>query len=982
MEMRQPLLDVEAAGGEPQRDEYKGAGEKGYEDGHSLSGNLRNGLSSPDLLESSDVEWSAMPNLDLFFTRVYSYYEEKGFWVAVAARVSNLVALGFTAAFSGFLLLWVDWGALNADCLRQDSCDILDVAILRHPLQHGAPLWSAARVLYLALLAVYWVWNLVHLAVDVRALAEVRHFCNQRLGLSERAVQTVSWPDVTRRIVEVQQHMKLCVKRNLTEHDIVSRIMRKDNYLIGMLNKGVLALHVPILGSRRFMLTKTLEWNLRWGLLDHMLDDRTFTLRPDFVSHPDHLARRFRHMAVANMALSPFLFVFLAIHFFLRNAEQLYHHPSSVGARRWSPLAFWRLREFNELPHFIDHRLSASHAAAEKYIGQFPNPLLSHVARLVAFIAGSFAALALGAAMVEDFLLERRLAGRTLVWWAAALGVVLAISRAFIVDDAAVAFHPELAMLEVVAHTHHLPRHWRGRAHTREVQGAFQALFPFKAILLAEEMLSVLLTPFVLYFSLPACADDIVAFVRDNTTHVDGLGDVCSLAGFDLRRHGNPRYGSPVDCPKAARSRQGKMEKSLLSFATTYPGWDPGAAAKQLLGALRAPHPPPGAANAAAAGGSQWRDGVTAYQPHYPFTKHLSESLNNTGRTQLLPPDRRSAAVGGRANGHEAVGAHMRHRRSIFASSSDVASSQWGSPSLGGLPAGGASWVAAAAAVQAAGLGIEDRIAASQIMLQSFYEEHEDAALAAAAAEDAKFREQHRHHHSHRHQQRVPPQHQQPLATSSSADGAGTGNSASLSHSPQQEPPLHSPSPHGAQQLRRVPWGRGGVGSVGSAGSGGDQSSGPSGGTSERPGGRGGADLDLSSSGASTTPHQPPPQLMEPPDLFEPPSLMEPSSVMEPPILLEQVEPPSLVEAPRLHQEQWQHSPNRDWQTPSRTVNSGMQRWGGTSPSAAAGLARSSEMAFLGSSAGHTGGARGVEAGSGSGEASGGSGGHPATLPF
>ncbi len=61
-------------------------------------------------------------------------------------------------------------------------------------------------------------------------------------------------------------------------------------------------------------------------------------------------------MAVANMVLSPFLFVFLAIHFFLRNAEQLYHHPSSVGARRWSPLARWRLREFNELPHFIDHR--------------------------------------------------------------------------------------------------------------------------------------------------------------------------------------------------------------------------------------------------------------------------------------------------------------------------------------------------------------------------------------------------------------------------------------------------------------------------------------------------------------------------------------------------------------------------------------------------------------------------------------------------
>lgn len=61
-----------------------------------------------------------------------------------------------------------------------------------------------------------------------------------------------------------------------------------------MLNKGVLALHVPLVGRRRLMLTKTLEWSLRWGLLDQMLDERTFTLRPDFVSRPDILARRFR----------------------------------------------------------------------------------------------------------------------------------------------------------------------------------------------------------------------------------------------------------------------------------------------------------------------------------------------------------------------------------------------------------------------------------------------------------------------------------------------------------------------------------------------------------------------------------------------------------------------------------------------------------------------------------------------------------------
>jgi hypothetical protein len=53
--------------------------------------------------------------------------------------------------------------------------------------------------------------------------------------------------------------------RDLTEHDIVARIMRKENYLIGMLNKGVLALSMPVPGLRRhLLLTKTLEWNLYW----------------------------------------------------------------------------------------------------------------------------------------------------------------------------------------------------------------------------------------------------------------------------------------------------------------------------------------------------------------------------------------------------------------------------------------------------------------------------------------------------------------------------------------------------------------------------------------------------------------------------------------------------------------------------------------------------------------------------------------------
>ena len=61
-------------------------------------------------------------------------------------------------------------------------------------------------------------------------------------------------------------------------------------------------------------------------------------------------------MAVLNLLVAPFVLVFLLIYFFMRNAEKFYHQPSSAGARRWSALAAWRLREFNELPHYLNHR--------------------------------------------------------------------------------------------------------------------------------------------------------------------------------------------------------------------------------------------------------------------------------------------------------------------------------------------------------------------------------------------------------------------------------------------------------------------------------------------------------------------------------------------------------------------------------------------------------------------------------------------------
>ncbi|KAJ7219577.1 autophagy protein Apg9-domain-containing protein [Mycena pura] len=88
-----------------------------------------------------------------------------------------------------------------------------------------------------------------------------------------------------------------------------------------------------------------------------------------------------------------------------------------------------------------------------------------------------------------------------------------------------------------------------------------------KILIVVEELVSVVLTPFVLRFSLPACGPAIIDFFREFTVHVDGRGYVCSFAGFNFERHGNVKLGAPTQIQdKRMISNEGKMEKSFLNF--------------------------------------------------------------------------------------------------------------------------------------------------------------------------------------------------------------------------------------------------------------------------------------------------------------------------------------------------------------------------------------------------------------------------------
>jgi autophagy-related protein 9 len=117
-------------------------------------------------------------------------------------------------------------------------------------------------------------------------------------------IQTISWPEVVRRIGAIREENPLTAissgtrtksanngnttTAKLDAHDIANRIMRQENYLIALFNKELLDVRVPFprivklwtgIGGtgqggegKGQMLTRALEWNLRFCLMEYLFD--------------------------------------------------------------------------------------------------------------------------------------------------------------------------------------------------------------------------------------------------------------------------------------------------------------------------------------------------------------------------------------------------------------------------------------------------------------------------------------------------------------------------------------------------------------------------------------------------------------------------------------------------------------------------------------------------------------------------------------
>ncbi|XP_047101234.1 autophagy-related protein 9A-like [Schistocerca piceifrons] len=549
--------------------------------------------------ESGRARWNHVEDLDAFFTRMYHYHQKHGFACMMLQELLELGQFVFVAGFATFLLHCVDYPVLFRGKSNATKVSLPDAVVVG-----GECVAQVAPVTWLCLFVagVFWLLRAVKVAYHLVQFWDIKAFFNSALRIPDSELDNLTWHEVQRRVREVQREQQMCIhKQDLSELDIYHRILRFKNYMVAMVNKSVLPLRwrVPFLGEIVF-LTRGLKYNIElllfWGPWAPF--ENSWHLREDYkkAARRQELARQLAtHMlwvGVANFALMPVITLWQILYSVFNYTEMIKREPGSLGTRRWSLFGRLYLRHLNELEHELNARLNRAYRPASRYMGSFTSPLLTVVAKNVSFMTGAFLAVLLILTIYDEDVLtvEHVLTAITV------FGGIIACCRSFIPDENLV-FCPEKLMTAVLAHAHYLPDSWRGQAHTARVRDEFAQLFQYKAVYVLEELASPLVTPFVIIFLLRRHALDIVDFLRNFTVEVVGVGDVCSFAQMDVRRHGSPAWQAGAPDPDVgvtpardpyAQAEDGKTELSLVHFTLTNPEWrPPTAGARGFVAALR-----------------------------------------------------------------------------------------------------------------------------------------------------------------------------------------------------------------------------------------------------------------------------------------------------------------------------------------------------------------------------------------------------------
>lgn len=247
------------------------------------------------------------------------------------ANLLFVSTLLFVTIFTTFLTQCVDYKKIYRGNARSLSQALVPQCTKKISGISNVAIW---------LVCLFVLYKIYQLLTDLPRLMRMRDFFTYLLEIQDSNMQTVSFQDVIGRVMALRDANPMTVERispnnrkfvmgtqskqRLDAHDIANRLMRKENYLIALVNKEILDLTLPLpFLQGRQLFSKTLQWNLEWCILDFVFNDygqvRQLILKDSHRRElSDGLRNRFLFAGLMNVICAPVIVVYVVIVYFFK----------------------------------------------------------------------------------------------------------------------------------------------------------------------------------------------------------------------------------------------------------------------------------------------------------------------------------------------------------------------------------------------------------------------------------------------------------------------------------------------------------------------------------------------------------------------------------------------------------------------------------------------------------------------------------------
>lgn len=469
---------------------------------------------------------------DNFIQDIYYYYLKGGLYSIIILKILDIFSVLFLSTFVMIIFIFLDWGNIMK-CGKEFCGDISLYLTLKG--MYSPNFFHIIIFIFVIGLLLFSFYKIMKFFGDCKEFYSIDKYYIETLKIKRKDLHSKSWNDIIIAISETSD--------NIPIDEITSIILKNENYFIALITNNIFKI------PERFF-TKQLELNLYYGLNPFSFSNKTkYDIR-----------KRLILLGVVNFVLSPFILIYVTTSFVFHNIDELYLNKKVLGPRRYTQFFKWEIRSYNELDHYFESRLNYSMKYSIEYIKQFPSRNFEIVSKFIGLISGAFIGLFLILSILdENILLFVTFLDRSLIFYAGICATISAISRGFIREPENTVYDPNDIMNKVAKYTKYMPKHWKGKCNTFDVRDEFLKKFRYIIVLFCYEIISVVMTPYLLCFVIPEESLNIENFLKHNTSYKKNTGYTCRLSDFALKNE------------KEVVNK--KMEMSILSFSENHPKW-------------------------------------------------------------------------------------------------------------------------------------------------------------------------------------------------------------------------------------------------------------------------------------------------------------------------------------------------------------------------------------------------------------------------